>query len=105
SPDIDIVQVLPLGADLCYAPHFHSHSFGELQIVAHGLEVLPGNVAITPGRLQQLLRITDDGKLHHQKDIGSQVGDTGGEIAVHPCDKSDHQNERGDGQNNAKQHE
>ena len=28
SADIDILQVLPLGADLCRAPHFHADGLG-----------------------------------------------------------------------------
>ena len=105
AADIDVLQVLPLGAEVCRAPHFHANRLWKLQIVAQGLVVFPGDVAIAPGRLEQFLGIADDGKLVDQKDVRSQVGDAAGEIAVHPADESDHQNERGDRQNNAQQHE
>ncbi len=87
------------------APHFHAHRLCQLEIVAQRLVVLPGDVAVTAGRLQQFLGIADDGKLMDQKDVRSQVGDAAGEIAVHPADESDHQDERGDRQDNAQQHE
>ena len=80
AAQVDVLQVLPLVADVGRAPHFHANRFGQLQIVAQRLIVVPGDVAIAAGRLQQFLGVADDGKLVNQKNVGTQVGDAAGEI-------------------------
>ncbi len=96
APDIDILQVLPLRTDFCRAPHFHANGLRELEIIVQRHIVFPRDIAIAASRLQQFLGIADDEKLVDQKDVRSQIGDPAGEIAVHPADESDHQNEGGD---------
>ena len=55
AAQVDVLQALPLVANVGRAPNLHADRLGQFQVVAQRLVVVPGDIAIAPGRPSAVL--------------------------------------------------
>jgi hypothetical protein len=93
TADVDVVHGLRPQADFPGGPDLQADRLRQPHAVVQRLEVVPGDVAIAAHGFEEILLIGDDGKPHHEKDIGSEIGNTILNVVVGAGDHGDYKNQ------------
>ena len=102
---VHVLHVLLAVAQLAENANFHTYRFGQLEPIAHGFKIVPGDFFIPPPGFDELLGVGDQRELMHQKNIAAHVGHGIGDVLVGAFDERHHDDQSRHRQNNAQQHE
>src|ERR1035441_3001145 len=98
SSDGDVIEILLFRTHHARGADLHAHVLGQLETIAQGLIVVPGDVAIAAHCFHVGFRIADDAHLVDDENVGTEVGDALGEILVHAADQGNDQDQGGNGE-------
>src|SRR5208282_5553570 len=105
AANIGVFDALRADTDFAGGANFGADTEGELEIVVEGLVVLPGDDFVAAGCFDVFLDIGEDGEASDEKAVGAEIGDAIGDVAVDTGDEGNDEDEGGNGDDDAEEHE
>ena len=103
APDIDVIEVLVAIFDLALVAHLQANIFGQSHVVAQVFEIFKSDFSVALLVFDELLKAGDQRKLPHQEDVGAEISNPRGNIAIGAFDQRDNYQQSGNRQNYAQQ--
>src|SRR5208283_2771926 len=87
AADAGVIDALRADADFAGGANFGADTHGKLEIIVKGLKVLPSDDFVAASGFDVLLDVGNEGEACDEENIGAEIGDASGDVAVHTGDE------------------
>ncbi|PYU16476.1 MAG: hypothetical protein DMG37_02305 [Acidobacteria bacterium] len=105
AANVYVVDAFRASADFSVGAQFHAHAQRQLQVCTQRFVIVPGHFLVAAVGLHVLFHVGDEREARQQEHVGAEIRDAVGDVSVYPGNQRNHDNQCGNRQNDAQQHQ